>query len=171
MRYIKAILIFLLIICLGIFFASCSNNNDEVEELNPEETTLDTDSVAQYLINEIEFQDEMNIIDDDMILDILDVDSEDVNDICAYESTGATAEEIIVIKSDDEKSAKNIKSALKERVQSQISGFENYDPDELDKLEKAIISQVDDLIILIVCEDDSRANDLLKEKDKWSLAV
>lgn len=52
-------------------------------------------------------------------------------------STGATAEEMALFQSIDEAAAQRIETAMKARIDTQKSAFENYVPEEIPKLEQA----------------------------------
>ncbi|OPA73970.1 hypothetical protein BVG16_26380 [Paenibacillus selenitireducens] len=72
------------------------------------------------------------------------------------------ADEIIVLKAMDEKDIATLKKALEDEAAAQQKMWENYLPQELDKVKKHIIKQVGPYLTLIIAE---KAEDVEKAFD------
>lgn len=135
-----------------LVLAACSDGDAN----NKYSRDLDEEDFAEYLVSHIVFTDMMSEVDDDAaeaLYALYGLTEEDYDDLTAYMSTGATAEEIVVISVDNDEQAVKVSDILKARVDAQIKSFENYVPGEVNKLSEAVIEQVDNCIILAVCDD------------------
>lgn len=99
----------------------------------------------------------------EMIPSIYLYEADDVENAVAYASSGATACEVAVIQSKDEKNTAEIEKLLKNRVESQSSLYASYNEGEVAKLDDAIIESVGSYTVLCVCDDTDKANEILKE--------
>lgn len=138
----KALLLVILIFGV-LMYSGCGSNP----------LVLDTDTAAQSLLNNLTFSDELTKISAETMSRIYSVEAADVVKSAVYISTGATAEEIAVFEAADAEAASRIKTALSQRIQEQQEAYQNYNPQELDKLSKAILQSRDNYVILCVAQD------------------
>ena len=81
---------------------------------------------------------------------------------CAvYTTPTAGAEEIAVFTLVDEDAAKSALDALTQRVADQKEALENYQPDEVSKLDNAILEQRGNSVLLAVAADADAAQKAL----------
>lgn len=95
---------------------------------------------------------------------IYGISQEDIEEYEAYVSTGATAEEIAVIKAKDEATAESMEEKLTERVEAQKNSFANYIPKEVEKLEEAVVYQEGVYVVLSISNDDEKAEEIISGK-------
>ena len=81
---------------------------------------------------------------------VTDVEPDKVKDIVYQYRTDGAAEEICVIITTDEDSAKKVESDMKNRISTRKSHYETYDPDELPKVEAAFAGRSGNTCILII---------------------
>ena len=81
---------------------------------------------------------------------ILTLDPEQVEDCVVYASITAGAEEIAVLRMTDEDAAKAALEALKGRVEDQIAALKDYQPEEVGKLDGAILDRQGTTVLLAV---------------------
>jgi len=74
--------------------------------------------------------------------------------VAAYVGGGATADEIIVVKSSSEDDAKGIKESLEKYLTDQKESYADYRPNEVPKLNNAIIKQTGVYVIYCVSTKD-----------------
>ncbi|MBQ9972433.1 MAG: DUF4358 domain-containing protein [Firmicutes bacterium] len=149
----KRLMTFVLALIMVMSLAACGGG---AQDYNPYARDLDEDAFAATLLAKIEFGDIMTEVDDDaaeILYSLYGLTENDYDDLSVYMSTGATAEEIAVISVENEDQAAKVGAVLVDRIDAQIKSYENYAPDEVEKLSNAIVEQVDDVVILIVCED------------------
>lgn len=128
-----------------------------------EEKNIDVKTVANSLLNEIKYEDQLSEVSYDIVYDMEDID---VTESAVYVSSGATAEEIAAIKCETREDATKVEKALKERVKEQKESFENYVPKELDKLSKAVIEKNGSIVVLSISNDDAKAKEIIENAFK-----
>ena len=111
------------------------NVNEESEEAEDsadatadatEQKSVDAKAIADSLLSEISYTDQLSAVDLDtakMFLNFADVE---INEAYIYESSGATAEEIVVLVCKDSDSAAKAKSAFEQRVSEQIMFLKKF---------------------------------------------
>lgn len=143
------------------------NVNEESEEAEDsadatENKSVDAKALADSLLSEISYTDQLSAVDLDtakMFLNFADVE---INEAYIYESSGATAEEIVVLVCKDSDSAAKAKSAFEQRVSEQKENFTDYVPEEVPKLNDAVIITSREYAILSVSGDSSKAKDIIE---------
>lgn len=124
---------------------------------------IDINAVANSLFNDITYEDQLSEVDYDVVYDMEDIK---VTDSVVYVSSGATAEEIAAIKCETEEDANKVQSVLKERVEEQKESFQDYVPEELDKLGKAVVVKSGKSVVLSVSNDDAKAKEIIENATK-----
>ena len=100
---------------------------------------FDVATLGNDLATKITYEDTLAPMDLDcagMFLNLADVN---VTKAAIYEGSGGTAEEIIVFECASEDDAKKAEQVLKTRVSEQIESFTDYVPEELTKLNAAVV--------------------------------
>ena len=93
------------------------------------------------------------------------VDEADITDGKVYMSLSAGAEEIAVLVMANETSAAAAMDGLEKRVADQKAALESYQPDEVSKLDGAILEQRGNSVLLAVCADAQAAQSALEALD------
>lgn len=125
------------------------------------EVTLDVTEVGNQLLEGITYQDELSSIDLDtasMIFNFADVT---IVNGAIFESSGATAEEIVVLECSDAANADAAKAALEARVADQKESYTDYVPEELVKLDAAVIVTSGKYAILSVSDEPDKATEII----------
>ncbi len=130
---------------------------------NKEEKTIDVAALGDALLNNITYTDEMAAIDLETAGMIYYFGEASVTNACIYESSGATAEEIAVFECADEASADLMEKAVADRIAEQKESFENYVPEELVKLDNAILVRSGKYVILSVSADAEQARKIIDD--------
>ncbi|HOO28173.1 MAG TPA: DUF4358 domain-containing protein [Lachnospiraceae bacterium] len=123
--------------------------------------SIDVIEVANELLEGIPYQDALTAIDfdtADMIFNFSDVT---IVNGAIFESSGATAEEIVVLECASAEDAKAAKTALETRVSEQEESFEDYVPEELVKLNEAVIVTSGKYAILSVSNEPDEAEKII----------
>lgn len=80
-----------------------------------------------------------------------------LEDSLFYFSSGATAEELAIFKTTGADAAKTVVSAIEGRIADQRLSFSDYNPDEVPKLDKAVIKTSGAYVLFFVAADNSAA--------------
>ncbi len=147
----KKILILMASLILMVTLTACGG--DEA----PEEKGFDPITVADSIVAGEYFSDDLQPIEDNVVADMYGIDFEMVASSKVYFGTNATPEEVAVFTAVDAASAETIKEAVLQRVSDQITAFRDYMPDQVIKLENAIVLTSENNVILCVADDKDAA--------------
>lgn len=150
MKYYRRLL---LILCI-IIAASCGC--EKKEDTEPV-SSYDIETVFDDLSQKISFNDTMEIVTDDYSEMLLSISPDLYSDCILYMGSGATAEELLIFKTDSAENTEQITSALKTHLEDQKSAFEGYDPEELKILGEAYIASSKTLVFYVVSQDTDAA--------------
>ena len=125
------------------------------------ESAQDAAGLAQRLRNEITYQDDLNEVDLETAGMFLSFGDAGIEEAYIYESSGATAEEIVVVKGSSKEDADKLKSALENRVSEQKEAYEDYVPEELKKLSEAVVVIKDNTAVLSVSDEPDKAKEII----------
>ena len=126
-------------------------------------TSIDVSSLADDLNAKTIKSDTLTETSSDMLSTIYFFENGQVSESKAFMSSGATADEICVVKCVDENAAKAVTELFQTRVNNQSKLYESYNADEVGKLGDAIIKISGSYAVLFVCDDYDEAGDVLKE--------
>lgn len=163
----------IIIAAAAIMLASCKNQPDTIQvdgtpeptavlNESAEETKLTAGDITAAITAEIEIPSaiEKNA---ENIGAFYDVDVSSVTDmsvlICG---SGAYPDELAVFCFADSGSASVGADAVRKRLESQIALYTDYTPDEVYKLDGAVIIEKDNWVILAVCSDNDRAKKIIE---------
>ena len=149
----KRVLFFSLSLVL-ILFTFCGCGKKTITE-------VDFDSLSFELLESGAFSDLLCPLDKEVASSLYGIDKNEFEDFALFCSTGATAEEIALFKGVDESSASQIKEAIEARIQNQISSYENYVPEEVPKLEEAIVMQHGVFVIYVTSNEPATVEEIL----------
>lgn len=136
-------------------FSGCSQTGSKT-------ITAPTDEVAQKLMDSLSFEYPLNQLPEDAANKIYKLDGEILEEQTVYVGTGgALADEVSVWRVKDEKDAKTVQEAAEKRVENQKISFKDYVPEEMPKLEKAVIQVDGDTVILCVSSDPEKAKEVI----------
>ena len=122
---------------------------------------VDAAALAQKLVGGLQFRDEMAQIDGAIAQQRYGVD--ETIEVTMYRGSGATAEEVTVLKAADEEGAQQALAAANKHIEDQIAMFENYIPAEVKILNTAIVQQRGNAVVLVVADDPAAAQEILDE--------
>lgn len=150
-------------------FTSCGdkdnsdNNSATGANASVAADVVDVITVANKLKNDITYKDTLNELSDDMIQKLFGIASgTDYKTGKVYVgSGGATAEEIACFEGNDTASAEKIKTALEQRIDSQKTAFENYQPQEMEKLNSPVLVTKGNCVFMCISDDNSKAQEII----------
>ena len=126
---------------------------------------VDVTKVADRLLNEIKYDDKLAEAEKESI-DVIypGLPKDKIKAMKIYvSSSGGTSEEIAAFEADDEETAKEIETKLNERVEAQKTSFKNYVPEELKRLENALVIRKGNYVYLSVSGDPDKAKSIIEE--------
>lgn len=126
---------------------------------------VDVTKVADRLLNEIKYDDKLAEAEKESI-DVIcpGLPKDKIKAMKIYvSSSGGTSEEIAAFEANDEETAKEIETKLNERVEAQKTSFKNYVPEELKRLENALVIRKGNYVYLSVSGDPDKAKSIIEE--------
>jgi len=125
---------------------------------------IDVNELANRLLNELEYEDEMVEIEFDVLDKFYVIDTSAIKSCKVYKSSsGATAEEIAVFEANTANDVDVIKNAVRQRVEDLKFNFKDYIPKELDKIEKAQAAVIGKYVVLFIVNDYDAAKSIVNE--------
>lgn len=141
--------IWLFCLCFFLLLSACGT-----------ERKIDCNALAHDLYTQLDFDDELSEIEPDMAKKIYGI--QDAVSMIVYLSSGATAEEIAVFELPDHESAVHAQEQMEKRIASQKASFERYIPDEVERLNHAIVRCSGCYTVLCVSRD-AKATEILQK--------
>lgn len=127
---------------------------------------IDTSTAVQTMTEKITFTDKFVNVDSESINRIYGVDESLVKSCAGMSGSGSTAECIAMWEANDESSAQDIEKQLNDFLNSYKEGYAEYKPEEVPKLESAILQKNGVYVVLCISADNETAktvvNDVLK---------
>ncbi|MEL7622408.1 MAG: DUF4358 domain-containing protein [Clostridiales bacterium] len=125
--------------------------------------TLDVAALGERLHTELEYRDQLEELEPEIVYTMLGIDAADVASQKNYISSGATAEEIIIFQAVDREAAVRLKEALAARCQDQQDVYASYAPEEVGYLQQAVLMDKETYVVFCVPVDGQAAEKLIKE--------
>ncbi len=122
---------------------------------------VNLDILSQELLDKATFQEELVLLDREVATHLYPMAEDTKGRVLA--GSGATAEEIALFETKEESEAKNMLEAAQKRVESQKAAFENYAPKEMEKLNKAIVFQKGNYVVVCITDDVDNAQKILNK--------
>ncbi len=124
---------------------------------------IDVQTSADKILSDGDFKDQLATVDKSMALGRLySLDEASVEAAAFYTNSNSTAEEIAVIKVNSPDYVETVKAAYEKRVADQKEACKDYLPDEMPKLDSAVIYTNGNYAVLCVSNDNSKASDIIK---------
>ena len=144
-----------LTLALLLSLAACGSKEEEPAPFSPAD--------AAALLESGAFSETLEPIDADVACALYGIDEATVTDAAVYGSTGTTAEELAIFILADEEAAQAALTALGYRVTDRTAAMASYLPGEVPKLEKALLEQRGNTVLLVGASDYDPVNEFLRK--------
>lgn len=141
----KKWLLFFIMACM--LLVGCNKENKSIN--------IDINSVSKSLVENIEFKDSLELLDSEIVKMFYEIP--DNTEYVLYMGSGATAEELAIFKLADEQKVEEMIKNIKAHIENQILQFEDYNNEEIKKLENYILKIKDNYVVLCVTDDIENA--------------
>lgn len=165
-RGIKKLCSIALIAVMAGMTAACGAGDADKagENVTAQDAEVNVQTVADAILNGGDFKDKLEAVDSGMVLTRLyDLDEAQVDASAFYVNSNATAEEIAVIKVKSKEYAETVEEAYEARIAAQKEACRDYLPDEIPKLENAVIYMNADCVVLCISNDSTKAESLIED--------
>lgn len=143
--------LFAAVLCTALLLTGCASKSaGEVKDIRPGDA-------AGSLLESLTFQDSLILAEDGAAKNYYKLD-ENISEYAIYISgTGATAEEIAVLKTTDPKNVDKAVDILNKRLDDLRFRFEDYNPGEMVKLKDPVLVTGGNVAILVLSDDSAAA--------------
>lgn len=160
-RKCKTIVAAGLLLTLSLSLFGCGKE----EAVESHKITIDVETLADKIVTEGSFQDDMNPLDEEQFDAVYEgVDESLISKKCIYTGTGATAEQVVVLEAKDDASAEKLKEQLHTKLEEDIEENKDYLPKEVSKLESAVLEVKENYAIMVVSGDNDRVEEIVNQE-------
>lgn len=152
----KKLIPFFLILGLLLSFAGCGEDKKSNAD-------LDATALAQALLKGNVFSGSLDELPPSKAAAFYGVNGDAVEQAVLYHASGTSKEQIVLIKATDENTAAEMVAVLKGLVAEWIEADTAYAPEEVPKLEKAVLRQSGPWVVLVVANDPDTAAKVVGE--------
>ena len=128
--------------------------------------SVDLAALSQEILDSGAFDETLYQVDEDAAALLLDMDLSACEESYVYVGTGATSEELLIVKSADEAAAETCLATLQSHLEDRKALYASYLPEESFKLENAYLAQEGQYVILCVAADSDKAAEIIGEAIK-----
>lgn len=122
---------------------------------------VDIGALTERLLNEVEYETTLELMDSALSSGMVDIADSSVMEL--YMGEGTSADELLVIRSVSETEAKQDQSAVEKHLKEMKKSFENYLPEQADKVGQAVIVRCGCYVLACVSSDAKHAQDMIVE--------
>lgn len=133
-------------------------------QTSDDKVEVDVKAAADKILADGDFKDNLGEVDKTIALSRLyGLDEAQIESCAFYTNSNATAEEIAVIKTKSPDYVETVKTAYETRVENQKTACKDYLPDEMPKLESAVIYTNGNYVVLCVSNDNAAAETVIAD--------
>lgn len=121
------------------------------------------EAVAERLSAGGSFDEDLEKMDGQVALKVYRIQPDAITESAVYTGTAAVVDEISVWEAKDAETGKTVEKAVRDRVAAQKESYASYRPEEVPKLDAAVIERRGNYVVLCVSKDSRRAESLLDE--------
>lgn len=148
--------------CGGSTPAQTTEKTQEAADAQPAKASFTASQVTEAVLSEITINSAIQKGKDDLIAYFPDMDTAGLTDVSYYMcASGAYPDEIAVFIFESDDLASAGKAAVESRFEKQKSIYESYTPEEMYKLDDAVIEVKGNCIFYSVTENNSRASEIM----------
>lgn len=142
-----------LAVCI-LALAACGNGGQAL--------SLDVDSAAEQMAVQGSFDEPLEKIGGDIAMKIYQLEPDAVAGSAVYTGTAAVVDEVSVWEARDAAAVKTVEQAVRARLESQKESYASYRPEEVPKLDAAVIVSKGNYVALCVSKDSEKAKTVLE---------
>lgn len=124
---------------------------------------VDPAALASQVASEVAFDEQLTQLDANAVERVFRVDPSLVETAVMYVGSGATVDEVSVWEAKDDAAAQQIEATLQSRVDSEKEDYASYKPEEVPKLDNAVLERSGKYVALCVTSDADNARSIIQE--------
>ncbi len=149
----KKYLVLILSFILMIIFIGCDKDGGKI--------SYDANTVADALNSSLEFGESLEKSTADALYSVYGIDPALCKDAAFYANSGAVADEIAVFDCvESNVSVGEVLKAINSRIEYLRDGYSSYGPDQVPKIDNAVIISEGDIVIMCICENPENVTEI-----------
>ena len=152
----KIAIIIIIIAIIAVLAMIIIKNNNKTIQINIED-------LASKILQSGAFEDELIKVDSEMIMKDYNFTADEVEEFVSYQGSGATSEEIVILKVKDKSNLNSIKDKINARIEERKEAFQSYLPKEVGKIDNNILRVEGNYVIFCVSNDSSKVNQIIND--------
>lgn len=160
----KKLLLLVSVLVLSMSLMACGGEEkgkDEQSKDSAKAISGTAADISKAIVDEGKFTDEVVTIENEMINQKLDIDGEKAEEIVCYYGTGDSANIVYVAIFKEASDASDAKTKLETYLSELKTANESYDPEELGKIDDAILEIDGKYAIMVISDDNDAAKDII----------
>ncbi len=145
---------FVALVVLLLLLSACGGGSEKKPLPSP-------DQLARTMLDSGVFSEELEEADADIAAYLYGLEEGDGVELHSWLSTGATAEEFSLFVCQDDAALKTVRESVDARLEFQKRTFADYAPQEVPKLDGAVVRVRDRVLVVCVAADPEKAAKLL----------
>lgn len=145
----------LMVISLTLMMVSLTACGKKVQE-------FDVAATPKALMEAGAFSEDLEELEEVILLRLYEMDESKVSKAAGFASTGLTAEEVAVFQMVDETAAQEAEALLQAHLEYQKESNVDYRPNEMPKLDKAVVERRGKTLLFLVANDYAAAGKALE---------
>ena len=154
-KYVGIIVIIAIFAILIVCTIVRKNVNSDIQ--------ININELADRIVSSSSFEDELAKIDNELAINLYNFEQETIEEIVAYQGSGASSEEILILKVKDANDLNNETEKIEARLKEREEAFASYLPKEVSKIQNHILEQKGNYIILCICNDYNTVNKVIND--------
>ena len=150
-----AIVIVIVLIIIAVLGIIINNSNKSIQ--------INIEDLATKIAESGAFEDEIAKIDSEMIMSDYNITTDEVEGFVSYQGSGATSEEIVILKVKDKSNLNDVKDKINSRIKERKQAFQSYLPEEVGKIDNNILRVKGNYVIFCVSNDSSKVNQVIND--------
>lgn len=119
---------------------------------------ISVDGLSSEILSKVKFDEELVKVEDDVAKLYYGIEDGDAEEFQVYMSTAAFVDEVSVWKTKD---VNKITEKINARIAEQKESYADYRPDEVPKLDKAVIITSGDVVVCCITSDSDNAKEVI----------
>ncbi|MDO4167721.1 MAG: DUF4358 domain-containing protein [Eubacteriales bacterium] len=122
---------------------------------------VDIQELTNQLLNDVKYETTLELMDSSLADGMVNIEKGSTMEL--YMGEGTCADELVVVRATDEESAKKNQTAVEKHLKDMKQSFEDYIPEQADKIGRAVIVRCGVYVVACVTSDGKHAQDMIVE--------
>ena len=154
-RYVGIIVIIAIFAILIIMTIVRRNYNNNIQ--------INIEELAQRIVKSSSFEDSLEKVDNELLMNTYGFLPDSIEEIISYQGSGASSEEVLILKVKDVNDVNNEKEIIETRLNEKKDAYASYMPEEVSKIENRILIEKGNYLILCICNDYDTVNNIIDD--------